>query len=261
MTAIAKSSTTSGNAVPKVPFKKMFSSSHLMLHTNTASQSATSSPSSTPTGSNTLTNRASPIVSLSQQLSQHETLSSSLPDVAITSAHSYHSQHHHSVNDSRSSQRSALSSTSRSSCETSGSLSVISNNPISISGSIHSGSHTSAAGTNNTRRPSRAILAATALEPSMIVSLSNYLGTLRKFDHEKIVKEILLMLNYFEDVVVKDKLELLVGASTIILEALDRNCALLRSTYQQLQQVQLKLQLLQIADDNSEQDVTVTGKR
>ena len=92
-----------------------------------------------------------------------------------------------------------------------------------------------------------------AIEPSLIVSLSAYLNTLKNFDSRKLVKEIELMLKYFEDAVKKDKMELLSGSSTILLETVDKNCRELKNAYRQLQQVQLQLQLLSNANlDESE---------
>lgn len=94
-----------------------------------------------------------------------------------------------------------------------------------------------------------------AIEPSLIVSLSTYLNSLNDFDSEKLVKEIQLMLIYFEDVVRKDKLEQLVGSCTILMETVDANCMKLKNAYMQLQQVQLRLQLLMQSlniDDDSD---------
>lgn len=95
-----------------------------------------------------------------------------------------------------------------------------------------------------------------SIEPSLIVSLSTYLNALKSFDSEKLIKEIHLMLTYYEDVVRKDKLEQLVGACTILMETVDANCTKLKGAYRQLQQVQLRLQLLlqsfTMDDDESE---------
>jgi len=94
----------------------------------------------------------------------------------------------------------------------------------------------------------------------MIVSLSAYLVTLKNFDSDKLVKEIQMMLTYFEDVVRKNKLEQLAGACTILLETVDSNCLKLKNAYLQLQQVHLRLQLL-LQSCNLEEDSDVGKNR
>lgn len=91
-----------------------------------------------------------------------------------------------------------------------------------------------------------------AIEPSLIVSLSTYLSNIKEFDSSKLVKEIERLLIYFQDVFRKHKLEQLSGASTILLETVGTNCTKLKRAYQQLLQVQLRLQLLSNLNNDEE---------
>lgn len=100
-----------------------------------------------------------------------------------------------------------------------------------------------------------------AIEPSIIVSLATYLNNLNNFDSDKLIKEIQLMLIYFEDVVKKDKLEQLAGSCTILMETVDANCIKLKNAYLQLQQVQLRLQLLMHSFSSMEDDLDTTNIR
>lgn len=83
-----------------------------------------------------------------------------------------------------------------------------------------------------------------AIEPSLIGSLSSYLSELTHFNPDKFIKEIDLMLKYFDDAVKKDKLDLLNGSCNVLIETVSVNCSRLRDAYMHLQQVQLRLQIL-----------------
>lgn len=190
----------SGGKSTKVPFKKVFSSSHLL-------SSNGHRPAPRPSCG------AVDVSALQQQLSGQ--LSSSLPGILDKVNQSKHKQPTKQASNSllNKSSQPGGGSDSTNSAVISG---IVMDNGIPFS----------------------------AIEPSLIVSLANYLASLKNFDSRKLIKEIELMLKYFEDAVKKNKLELLSGSSTILLETVDKNCALLKNAYLQLQQVQLQLQLL-----------------
>lgn len=89
-----------------------------------------------------------------------------------------------------------------------------------------------------------------AIDPSLMLSLSSHFDSLKHFDSSKLVKELDMMLIYFQDVLRKDKLEQLAGATTILLDTVNTNCSKLKNEYMHLQQVYIKFQLLYSADSS-----------
>lgn len=93
-----------------------------------------------------------------------------------------------------------------------------------------------------------------SMEPSVISALSAYLDELRYFNAEKFIKEIDLMLIYFEDAIRKDKIELLNGSCNILIETIAINCVRLRDAYRHLQQIQISLHLLSNINQTDDED-------
>lgn len=222
----------SGKALStKVPFKKVFSSSHLQTNGASGGQSSAESRSQHGRGSRDYGHLAHP--NLSNQLS------SSLPGIL---------DNVNSNQPRRATGGTEMVASTRSSQKASSSGYAV----------IESVAKATPAPSPIVRTGAQAI-PLSAIEPSMIVSLSTYLAALRGFDSDKLIKEIQNVLIYFEGLVGKSKPELVVGACTILLEAVDGSSLKLKNAYLQLHQVHLRLQLL-LQSFNLDDDSDALGK-
>lgn len=221
-TTAGASSSSSGT---KVPFKKVFSSSHLQTNgVNSAALEAHKHRPSNDFGS-ALTHP-----SLTSQLS------SSLPGFLDNVNGGGTGSGGHHPGKVVLLPGSASGTSSRRSSQTRNVLPILSSSSTSASTVIPTANSKVTSSMNG--------IPFSAIDPSLLVSLGTCLKALKHFDAEKLIKEIHLMLTYFEDVVKKDKLEQLVGACTILMDTVDANCVKLRTTYRQLQQVQVGLHVL-----------------